>query len=112
MKTAAVLLTVLGLACAGAAAASDRVTDLEYLKANRCKGLAVGLGSGDTAGVDALIKTQGRGRADAVLQRADQELSRAKREAAHADSKDRLAAELSGPCVAYMGGGKEMASGR
>src|SRR5689334_22108805 len=112
MKAAAVLLVTFGLACAGAATASERISDLDYLKANRCKGLATTLGSGDLAGVESLIKAQGRGRADAVLQRADEELSRAKREAAKSDLKDRLSAELSGPCVAYMGGGKDLASGR
>jgi hypothetical protein len=100
-----------GVAVASAATASERITDLDYLKANRCKGLAASLG-GDTASLDALIKTQGRGRADAVMQRADEELSKAKREAGKSDLKDRLTAELNGACVAYMGGGKEMAAGR
>jgi hypothetical protein len=111
MKAAVVLLMTVGLACASAATASERITDLDYLKANRCKGLATGLGSADTAGVDALIKAQGRGRADAVLQRADEELSKAKREAGKSDLKDRLSAELSGPCMAYLGGGNQMAAG-
>jgi len=111
MKAAAVLLMTFGLACASAATASERVSDLDYLKANRCKGIAVGLASGDTASLDAMIKAQGRSRSDAVQQRADEELSRAKHEAAKADLKERLTAELSGPCLAYMGGGKEMAAG-
>jgi hypothetical protein len=111
MKAAAVLLMTFGLACASAATASERVSDLDYLKANRCKGIAVGLASGDTASLDAMIKAQGKSRSDAVLQRADEEISRAKREAAKTDLKERLSAELSGPCLAYMGGGKEMAAG-
>jgi hypothetical protein len=110
MKAAAVLLIALGLAGATAATAADRVSDMDYLKANRCKALAVGLG-GDTAGVDALIKAQSRSRSDAVLQRADEEASRAKKETTRPELKDRLSAELSGACVAYMGGGKEMAAG-
>ena len=112
MKTAAVLLMTFGLACASAATASERVSDLDYLKANRCKGIATGLGSSDTASLDALIKAQARSRGDAVLQRADEEMSKAKREAAKADLKERLSAELSGPCLAYMGGGKEASGGR
>lgn len=112
MKAAAVLLMTFGLACATAATASERVTDLDYLKANRCKGLAVGLGSGDTSSLDAMIKVQAKSRGDAVLQRADEEMSRAKREAAKSDLKERLSAELSGPCLAYMGGGKEATAGR
>ncbi len=110
MKAAVVLFMTFGLACASAATASERITDLDYLKAERCKGLATGLG-GDTASVDMLLKAQARGRADAVLQRGDEELTKAKREAAKADLKERLSAELGGPCVAYMSGGKQMATG-
>lgn len=112
MKSAAILLVTLGLLSAGAAGASDKISDLDYLKATRCKGLATGLGSGDTAALDAMLKTQGRSRSDALLQRATEEMDRARHEAAKSDLKDRLSAELSGPCVAYMSGGKEMAGGR
>jgi len=49
MKAAAMLLVTLSFAAAGAATASDRITDVDYLKANRCRGLAEGLGVGDTA---------------------------------------------------------------
>ncbi|MFL5297594.1 MAG: hypothetical protein ACJ798_14530 [Phenylobacterium sp.] len=112
MKAATVLLVTLGLACASVATASERVTDLDYLKANRCKGLATGLGSGDTAGLDAMIKAESRNRQDAVLFRAQEEQARAKHETARADSRDRLNAELTGPCLAYMSGGKEASTGR
>jgi hypothetical protein len=113
MKAAAILFATAGLALAvaGVASASPQISDVDYLKANRCKGLAVGLGSGDTAGVDALIKTEGRTRAEAIVQRASDELARGKREAGKTDLKDRLTAELNGPCVAYMSGGKEAAGG-
>ena len=105
MKTAAVLLAALGLAVAGSAMASDHLTDVDYLKANRCRGLAAGLGAGDTAGLDALIKTEGRSRQEIIYSRGQQEQDRAKREATRADGKDRLTAELNGACVAYMGAG-------
>src|SRR5215831_20020595 len=108
MKAAAVVLIALGLAGATAASAADRVSDLDYLKANRCKALAVGLGSGDTASLDAMLKAQGRSRSDAVLQRASEEALRAKKEASRPELKDRLSAELSDACSAYMSGGKEM----
>ena|SRR5258706_11027184 len=111
MKAAAVLVVTLGLVCAGVASASEHVTDLDYLKANRCKGLAVGLASGDTAGLDALLKSEGRSRTDAIIQRGGEELTKAKREAAKADLKDRLSAELNGPCLAYMSAGKQMTGG-
>jgi hypothetical protein len=108
MKLAAITFVTLGLALAGSASASSRVTDVDYLKANRCKGIAAGLGA-DTAGLDAFIKAEGRGRMDYILQRGDEEASRAKREAAAASAKDRLTAELSGGCTAYMGGAKAVA---
>ena len=110
MKVSAVLLVMAGVACAGVASASARISDVDYMKANRCKGLAMSLG-GDTAGLDALIKVEGRTRAEAIVLRAEDELARGKREAAKADLKDRLTAELNGPCVAYMSAGKEAAGG-
>jgi hypothetical protein len=105
MKVAAVAFVALGLAVAGSAAASSRVTDVDYLKANRCKGIAAGMGA-DTAGLDAFIKAEGRTRVDYVLRRGEEEASRAKRQTADANLKDRLSAELSGGCAAYMGEGK------
>ena len=109
MKVAAIALAVLGLAVAGSASASGRVTDVDYLKANRCKGLAVGMGA-DATGFSSFIKTEGVSRVDTILQRGDEEFARAKRQTADANIKERLAAELSGPCTAYMtGGGQTMA---
>ncbi|THD78502.1 MAG: hypothetical protein E7812_10930 [Phenylobacterium sp.] len=111
MKVAAIGLAILGLAVAGSAAASSRVTDVDYLRANRCKGLAVGMGA-DAAGFTSFIKTEGVSRLDVILQRGDEEFTRAKRQAANANLKDKLAAELNGPCAAYMtGSGQAMAGG-
>src|ERR1700739_2562270 len=53
MKTAAILLATLGLTVAGVAAASERLSDVDYLKANRCRGLAAGMGVTDTASLAA-----------------------------------------------------------
>jgi hypothetical protein len=111
MKAAALLFMTFGLACAGAASAAEHISDLDFLKAERCKALSVGLAAGDTTNLDLLIKTESRTRSDAVMQRANEEMSRAKHEAARAELKERLSAELSGPCTAYMAGGKEMAAG-
>lgn len=110
MKTAAILLAAVGLAVAGAAAASDHLTDVDYLKANRCRGLAEGLGSGDISGLDALIKTEGRNRLEPIYVRGQEELVRGKKEASHTDSRERLSAELNGPCTAYLGGAQASAS--
>lgn len=105
MKRAAIAFVALGLAVAGSAAASGRVTDVDYLKANRCKGIASGMGA-DTASLDAFIKAEGRTRVDYILQRGEEERSRAKRQTADANLKGSLSAELSGACTAYMGEGK------
>ncbi|HSV02728.1 MAG TPA: hypothetical protein VLI41_05935 [Phenylobacterium sp.] len=112
MKVAAIALTVVSFAIAGTAAASSRVTDLDYLKANRCKGLAVGMGSADTTGLDAFIKAEGRSRDPIILSRAEEELHRAQRQAKDANLKDKLSAELAGPCMAYMTGGGSPATSR
>jgi len=109
MKTAAIALVAVGLLTAGAASASDRVTDLDYMKAARCKGLATGLGA-DSAGIDAFLKEQGRSRSQIVLDRGSDEMTRGKRDASKSDSKDRVNAELSGPCMAYSGSSKGIAS--
>ena len=105
MKIAAILLTSLGLVVAGSAVASDRLSDLDYLKANRCRGLAAGLGSADTTNLDSLLKTEGRTRVEYVYEKGLEERERGKRDAGHYDSKERLTAELTGPCTAFLGGG-------
>jgi hypothetical protein len=110
MKTAAILLATLGLAVAGAAAASDHLTDVDYLKANRCAGLAAGLGSSDVASLNALVKTEGRSRVEAIYTKGQEEEAKAKKAASSTDSRERLTAELNGPCMAYLGGGSSTAS--
>ena len=109
MKTAAIALVAVGLLSAGAASASDRVSDLDYMKASRCKGLATGLGA-DASGLDAFLKEQSVSRSPIVVDRGAEEMTRGKREAKKSDSKDRVSAELSGPCMAYAGPSKGIAS--
>jgi hypothetical protein len=103
MKFAAIAIAALGLAVAGSAAAA-RFTDVDYLRASRCKGIATGLGA-DTASLDALLKAEGRSRMDVILRHGEEEADRAKRQAADANMKDRLAAELASGCAAYTAGG-------
>ena len=103
MKTAAILLAGLSLVAAGTATASPRVSDVDYLRASRCRGLAEGLG-GDTAGLDAFLKTAQKSRATYVLERAEAEMKRAKRET-QGDRKEKVSAEFAQACVAYKGGG-------
>ncbi len=109
MKFAAVALAFAALA-AGSASTAERVTDVDYMKAGRCKGLATGLnGVVDPAAVDAFMKSERANRAPYVLERADNEFQRARREAKSADRKDRLTAELTGACQAYLSTGASVA---
>lgn len=104
MKLIAITLTAAGvLVAAGSAAA---VSDVDYLRANRCRGLAAaGVATVDTAAMDAFLKTEGRTRTTFVMDRGKAEFDRAKREGKtdSAERKARLTAELNGPCQAYKG---------
>jgi hypothetical protein len=109
MRAAVVILSSLSLtSAAAAAAAATQVSDFDYLKANRCRGIAAGLGV-DASALNAYVKAQGQSRNAIVQQQADEEFAKAKREA-HGDAKSRLSAELSGACAAYMNPSPTMAS--
>lgn len=97
---------------AGAAQAGSHLTDVDYLRANRCEGLAEGLGVSDTANLTALIKSEGVIRSETVYSMGQKEADRARRDASHSDGKERLTAELNGACTAFLGGGKQTASAR
>lgn len=101
MKFAAIVLVAIGLASAGAASAATINTDLDFLKASRCKGIAAGFGA-DTSSVDKVLKAESRTRPEVILNRGKDEMDRAKRQTADANMKDRLTAELNGACVAYL----------
>lgn len=110
MKFAAILLAAASFAAAGTAVAADRVTDVDYLRASRCKGLAASLpGVVDSQALDAYLEAAGRQRPAAIYARAEGEVERAKRQARSEDSKPRLTAELTGPCQAYLGEPSSMA---
>lgn len=109
MKVAAILIAGLGLAVAGTAVAGPRISDMDYLRASRCKGIAESVGV-DTAGVDALLKSAKVSRQPVVLDRAEAEVARAKRDAR--SQKDKVTSELSGGCSAYMGGPEEFAAAK
>ena len=103
MRLVSLTLAGLGLSfvlAGAAAAASDQVTDIVYLKANRCRGLAAGLAS-DTAGFDAFIKSQDRFRAPVVGQLAGEEQEKARREAKNPQRAAKAQSELSDLCQAY-----------
>ena len=109
MKSAIIIALTASLA-AGAAMASDKVTDVEFLKANRCKGLATTLtGVVDSTQLDSFIKAERGARAPYVMERAAEEFAKAKKEARSDDRKERLTAELTGGCQAYLGGPSSVA---
>lgn len=93
--TAAVLI-------AGSAVAAEHATDVDYLRASRCRGLASGL-SADTAALDAYLKTEARTRDLFVVQRGAEEQARGKRDAKRSERAAKSAEELNGPCQAYKG---------
>lgn len=104
MRTTHFILAAAALLSAGAAAASERVSDLDYLKASRCKGLASAqIGGLDSAALDAFIKEQGKARSDYVIQKGKDEAARAQREGKkwEDERKAKLVAEADGPCQAY-----------
>ena len=100
----AIVLTAAAVFVAGAASASERITDAQYLKASRCKGLATSInGVVDAGQIDAFLKSARGARSPILMDRAEAEFDRAKREGRVGGAKERLTAELTGPCSAYLG---------
>ena len=104
-----IALTVIALTCAVATTASARanhLSDVVYLQAARCSGLAASeaLGAMDTASIDALLKAESRGRVGFVLDKADQARADAKRmaERAKPERKAGLLAERTNTCARYF----------
>jgi hypothetical protein len=104
-KIALVSLIAAASAVAGVASAenSNRLSDMAYIAAARCEGLAQGA-KVDTAGIKALMSNQDSARIPYVLDKADQAREDAKRQASHAQgySLQTVNAELSGACQAYL----------
>ena len=102
MRLITIAAVVAGFA-AVAGTASAAGTDVDYLKASRCRGLAEGAQGFDTAGLDAYLKAQQRSRETSVLDRGRNELDKARREAktTNEERKARHAKELNGPCQVY-----------
>lgn len=104
MRTTPIILAAAALLSAGTAVAAERVSDLDYLKASRCKGLAAAqVGAIDGAALDAFIKEHGKVRSAYVLQKGKDEATRAQREARKSqdERKAKLVAEADGPCQAF-----------
>lgn len=102
MRLASLALTATALLIAGSAAAADRATDIDYLRASRCRGIAAGL-SLDAPALDAFLKAEGRTRDLFVHNRGEEEQARGKRDAKRAERIPKLTEEFNGPCQAYKG---------
>jgi lipid-binding SYLF domain-containing protein len=112
MKFAAIMLAAAGLAVAGSAAAASASaikTDADFLRASRCKGLAAGMGV-DTTSIDNVLQSEGRFRQPTILSMATEEVRKAERQARDLNRKEKVSAELAGPCTAYLGAANDVAS--
>jgi hypothetical protein len=106
MKKIIVAAAVAVSALAGAAQASAEISNLEFLQAARCRGLAAseGLGKLDTAGIDAFLKTRKpRPRTGRSAPRRQQD-DGAQKEGDKADGakKEKLLAERASACSAWL----------
>jgi hypothetical protein len=106
MKKIAITAAVAISALAFAAQASAAVSDLELLKAARCRGLAASetLGKMDTAKIDAMLKTESSARELAVRTSMINRMTGAQKEANAADAakKEKLLAERSSACATWL----------
>ncbi|MDO8324391.1 MAG: hypothetical protein Q7T23_15800 [Phenylobacterium sp.] len=100
----ATLAAVAALMAAGSALAAAQVTDVDYIKASRCRGIAISAAA-DTADLDAWLKAASKSRSMSVMDKAAVAEDAGRREAktTNAERKARLATELSGPCQAFKG---------
>lgn len=109
MKFAVIALVVATFA-AGAASASEKFTDVDYLKANRCRGLATSIeGVVDPAALNSFVKAERGTRANYIVSRGEEEFQRARKEAKSGDRRERLTAELTNSCQAYLGAATDVA---
>lgn len=109
MKFAVIALAVATFS-AGAASASGTVTDVDYLKANRCRGLAASIdGVVDPAALNSFVKAERGSRANYIVNRGEEEFQRARKEARRDERRERLTAELTGGCQAYLGAATNVA---
>jgi hypothetical protein len=110
MKYAVIALAIATFA--GSASAAERVSDVDYLRANRCKGLATSIqGVVDPAALTSFIKAERGARATYIVDRGEEEFQRARKEGKSQDRKERLTAELTSSCQAYLGSSTSVAKG-
>lgn len=106
LKAAALCATIAATAFAGAASAA--VSDSDYIRASRCKGIAAGLGV-DSTDLAGFVRAEGRTRLPVVSEQAAAAETKARKAAAKAESKTKFETELSSVCAAYTGAPKAVA---
>jgi len=108
MKT--LIIAMVAAASLAGAAQAGSISDLRFLEAARCRGLASSdnLGKLDTASLDTFLRTEGSARDLAVRASAMNKIKAAQKEADAADGekKTKLLAERESNCGAYLGGAK------
>lgn len=107
MKKVIIAAVAAASALAGAAQAAE-ISNTQFLQAARCRGLAAsdGLGKLDTASIDAFLKQETGSRELPVRASANNKISGAQKEGDKAEGakKEKLLAERSGACSAWLGG--------
>lgn len=103
MALVATLVIAAGAGVVTPAAAQAAMSDVEYMQAAHCAGLAQGARL-DTSKVDALLRANQSGRVVEAIDRGDQMRDDARRQASHAGPFERQAqaAERNGVCSAYL----------
>lgn len=106
MRTiAAIVALAAATATTAVAQPNVRLSDVEYMQAARCAGIASADPSIDTSSINALLKTEGRTRVGYISDKADEMRADAARSAKRANgyAKERLTAELGGACKRFLG---------
>jgi hypothetical protein len=99
----AVSLFTAATAFTGVAFAADSMSDVAFIAASRCEGLAQGAKI-DTAALKKMLVNEEGVRSQYVLDKANEVRDDAKRQASHAEGYQMQAVndELHGPCSAYL----------
>ena len=103
IRIAAISLFAAATAFAGAATAADSMSDVAFIAASRCEGLAQGAKI-DAAALKKMLINQEGARSQYVLDKANEVRDDAKRQASHAQgyAAQTVNDELHGPCAAYL----------
>ena len=114
MKKIIIAAVVAASAMTGVAQAAE-ISNLQFLQAARCRGLAAseGLGKLDTASIDTFLKQETGARELPVRVSANNKILAAQKEGDKADGgkKDKLLTERSSACSTYLGAGATASTG-